>query len=204
MKVEDNLSKRNRQAIKIERIFRILLSICYAERSVRRISKEADTDYHWTYKTLKELERDGIVQGTKIIDPMSLFKKWADRPTSVLFREYHIQDPKKFIHETDLDYAMTTYYAENQIGSYLIPRIMDIYIHEKDINLWHEKLIDNGYVGKGNVRILLADEHVFWDSIQEGPLKTVSIQQLIVDLMREGGVCTEAAEILVERYYGRK
>lgn len=204
MMVEDNQSKRNRQAIKIERIFRVLLSIPYVERSVRRISKEADTDYHWTYKTLKELEREGIVQAMKVIDPMSLFRKWADRPTSVLFREYHIQDPKKFIQEMELDYAMTTYYAENQIGGYLISRIMDIYIHEKDINLWHEKLIENGYVGKGNVRILLADEHVFWDSIQEGPLKTVSIQQLIVDLMREGGVCTEAAEILVERCYGRK
>ncbi len=203
MMVEGNQSKRNRRAIKIERIFRVLLSIPYVERSVRKVSKEAEADYHWTYNILKELEREGIVQDTKIIDPMSLFKKWADRPNSVLFREYHIQNPKKFILETELDYAMTTYFAENQIGSYLIPRIMDIYIHEEDINIWHENLIENGYVGKGNVRILLADEHVFWDSINEGPLKTVSVQQLIVDLMREGGVCTEAAEILVERYYGR-
>ena len=76
----------------------------------------------------------------------------------------------------------------------------DIYIHEKDSNRWHKKLMENGLVGKGNVRILLADEHVFWDRILEGSMKTVSIQQLIVDLMREGGVCMEAAEMLMERY----
>ncbi len=204
MKGEEILSTRKRNAIKIERIYRILLSLPYIERSVYRISKESDTDYHWTYKTLKELEKQGVVEGHTLVEPISLFKIWADRPNSTLFRDYHIQEPKKFIQEVELDHAITTYYAENQIGSYLIPRILDIYIHEKDSRLWHEKLIKNGYAGKGNVRILLADEHVFWNRIQEGPLHTVSIQQLIVDLMREGGVCMEAAEILMERFYGKK
>ena len=197
-------SSRKRNATKIERIYRILLSVPYIERSIYRISKESDTDYHWTHNTLKELEKQGVVEGSTLIEPISLFKIWAERPISTLFREYHIQEPKKFIKEVKLDHAITTYYAENQIGSYLIPRIFDIYIHEKDSKLWHERLIENGYVGKGNVRILLADEHVFWNRILEGPLKTVSIQQLIVDLIREGGVCVEAAEILMERFYDRK
>ena len=204
MKIEQNLNRRNKQAIKIERIYRVLLSIPYVERSIRKISKEAETDYHWTYKNMKELEEKGIIQGTKLIDPKSLFKIWSERPVTTLFREYHIPNPKSFIENIELDYALTTYHAENQIGNYLIPRIMDVYIHENDINEWHEKLIDQGYAGKGNVRILLADEHVFWDRISEGPLNTVSIQQLIVDLLREGGLCVEAAEILMERYYGKE
>ena len=204
MKREEVLSSRKRNAIKIERIYRILLSVPYVERSIYRISKESDTDYHWTYDTMKDLEKQGVVEGSSLIEPISLFKIWADRSNSTLFREYHIQEPKKFIKEVKLDHAITTYYAENQIGSYLIPSVLEIYIHEKDSKLWHERLIANGYVGKGNVRILLADEHVFWDRILEGPLKTVSLQQLIVDLMREGGVCMEAAEILMERYYDRK
>lgn len=203
MKVEDNLNRRNKQSIKIERIYRVLLSIPDVERSVRRISKEAETDYHWTYNTIKELEERGIVHCTRLMDPSSLFRVWAERPVTTLFREYHIQNPKSFIENIELDHALTTYYAENQIGNYLVPRIMDIYIHEKDIDLWHEKLIEKGFAGQGNVRILLGDEHVFWDRISKGPLKTVSIQQLIVDLLREGGVCVEAAEILMERYYGR-
>ncbi len=204
MKREEILSSRKRNAIKIERIYRILLSFPYVERSVYRISKESDTDYHWTYNTLKDLEKLGVMEGSTLIEPISLFKIWADRPISTLFREYHIQEPKKFIKKVKLDHAITTYYAENQIGSYLIPSRLDIYIHEEDSKLWHERLIENGYVGKGNVRILLADEHVLWNRILEGPLKTVSIQQLIVDLIREGGVCMEAAEILMERYYDRK
>ena len=132
MKGEKILSSGKRNASKLERIFRILLSLPFVERSIYRISKESDTDYHWTYNTLKELEKLGVVEGQKLIEPISLFKIWADRPITTLFREYHIQEPKKFIHEVELDYAITTYYAENQLGSYLIPRIMDIYIHEKD------------------------------------------------------------------------
>ena len=74
MKVEENLSKRKRQAIKIERVYRILLSVPYVKRSVRNISKEAQTDYHWTHNIMKDLERMGIVEDSKVIDPISLFQ----------------------------------------------------------------------------------------------------------------------------------
>lgn len=54
---------------------------------------------------------------------------------------------------------------------------------------------------KGNVQIILADQHVFFErgTVENKPM--VSIQQLIVDLYRNGAECTEAADLLVERTY---
>jgi len=47
----------------------------------------------------------------------------------------------------------------------------------------------------------LTDEHVFWNRIEVKEWPIVSIQQLIVDLLREGAECREAAEILIRRFY---
>jgi hypothetical protein len=47
----------------------------------------------------------------------------------------------------------------------------------------------------------LSDENVFWDGKKIQGWTIVSIQQLIVDLLREGVECTEAAELLIRRFY---
>jgi len=202
--LEAFLKKRKRYGMKVERIYRILLSIPYKKRTWYRIAKDADADYHWTTNILKELQGLGVVDGSKVNRPQDLFTIWANRPTPTHYREYHLQEPLNTIKGAEYDFAVTTYYAEQLVGDYLFPRYMDIYIRKKDANRWHELLIKNGYVGKGNIRLLLADEHVFWSANEHHPIKIVSIQQLIVDLLREGGVCTEAAELLMERFYGTK
>ena len=46
---------------------------------------------------------------------------------------------------------------------------------------------------------MLAEEHVFYKSFEKDGLKIVSTPQLIIDLMIEGGVCVEAAELLIEK-----
>jgi hypothetical protein len=109
--------------------------------------------------------------------------------------------PKKVLENANMKYALTTYFAEQLMGNYLFPRKFDLYVLLEDAHDWHIYMAENGYVGKGNVRIILGDEHVFWDgkTIENWP--TVSIQQLIVDLLREGAECNEAAEILISRYY---
>jgi len=56
-----------------------------------------------------------------------------------------------------------------------------------------------GLVGRGNLRLLLADNHVFYGSFERAGLKVVSLPQLIVDLFDEGSVCVEAAEKLLEK-----
>jgi hypothetical protein len=94
---------------------------------------------------------------------------------------------------------LTTYQAENLVQNYLFPSRVDIYIKESDWEQWHDILSKKGLVGKGNVRLILSDEHVFYNSFEKDGLKVVSMPQLIIDLMNEGGVCVEAAELLIKR-----
>ena len=109
------------------------------------------------------------------------------------------RDPLGMLKRTGLQYALTTYQAESIVQRYLFPSRIDLYIRKKDAERWHELIAREGLVGKGNVRLLLADEHVFYGSFERDGLKVVSLPQLIVDLFEEGGVCVEAAEKLLEK-----
>jgi hypothetical protein len=186
---------------KIERIYRVLLSRKIKGLTWYRIAKEADTSYGWTHRTLKELEALGLIDGSKVVDPKGLFNKWSERKDRRLFRDYHVQNPEDVLGHAKLDFAYTGYYAENLIGHYLFPRYRELYIRPKDAASWHTYLSNHGYVGKGNVQVIVADEHVFYErgTIDDKPV--VSIQQLIVDLYRTGAECAEAADLLVKRSY---
>jgi hypothetical protein len=68
-----------------------------------------------------------------------------------------------------------------------------------DTEQWHELLTKEGLVGKGNVRLLTTDDHVFYGLFQREGLNIVSLPQLIIDLFEEGGACITAAEKLLEK-----
>jgi len=186
---------------KIDRIYRILLSLSRKDLSWYRIAREANVAYGWAHSILSDLRDEHIINGSIVQDPRRLFEKWAVRPARTLFREYHVQRPEQFIKDVKLGFALTSYYAEHLVGKYLFPGKFDIYIHHEDAPRWHTLLTGRGYVGKGNLRILLTDEHVFHDGMTVEGFSIVSIQQLIVDLMREGAECLEAADLLIERFY---
>jgi hypothetical protein len=187
---------------KVERIYRVLLSRSLNGPTWYRIAKEADVGYGWAHRVLKGLEGDGIIKGRELKDPRALFARWAARKDRRVYRDYHVQDPAAVLREVKMGYALTGYFAENLVGHYVFPRYHEFYVHGKDATDWHSLLSKKGYVGKGNVQVLLADEHVFFeDSVVEG-WPVVSIQQLIVDLYRTGAECAEAAELLVGRAYG--
>jgi len=187
---------------KVERIYRVLLSRKATRLTWYRIAKEADVSYGWAYRVLKGLERDEIIKGRELRDPRVLFARWADRKDRRVYREYHVQDPASLLKGAGADYALTGYFAENLIGHYVFPRYHEFYVHRQDAPGWHERLSGKGYVGKGNVQVLLTDEHVFYEATVVDGWPVVSIQQLIVDLYRTGAECGEAADLLVERAYG--
>jgi len=186
---------------KVERIYRVFLSRKIKKLTWYRVAKEAEVAFGWTHRVLKDLESDGIIKGNKIRDPSALFKKWTDRKDRRAYREYHVQDPTEILRTSKMDYALTGYFAENLIGHYLFPRYYQLYIRLKDASYWHSLLLKNGYVGKGNIQILIADEHVFYEKGLIDGWPTVSTQQLIVDLYREGAESVEAAELLLKRAY---
>jgi len=200
---DDRASSRpTRYGDKVERIYRVLLSRRLDGPTWYRIAKEADVAYGWTHRVLKGLERDGILKGRVVTEPGALFALWASRPDKRVYREYHVQDASSVIKGADMDYALTGYSAENLIGHYLFPRYQELYIHGEDALSWHELMTSRGLVGRGNVQVILADEHVFYEGDLVDGWPIVSVQQIIVDLYRTGVECAEAADLLVGRVFG--
>jgi hypothetical protein len=114
-------------------------------------------------------------------------------------KEYMHKNALDLIQTSKLPYTLTTYQAENLVQHYLFPTRIDLYIKRDDVTKWHEELTTDGLVGKGNLRLLIADEHIFYGAFKRQNLTVVSIAQLIVDLLQEGGVCIEAAEKLINK-----
>jgi hypothetical protein len=182
-----------------ERIIRILLNEPGGTLTKYRVAKEAECSFSWVHEFLGKLETMRLVNGTRIRDYEGLIGYWRKVKTKPDKKEYMHKDPLSLLKRTMLQYALTTYQAENLVQHYLFPSRTDLYIMEKDAERWHERITRDGLVGKGNVRLLLADRHVFYGLFEQHELKIVSLPQLIVDLFDEGGVCVEAAEKLVEK-----
>ncbi|MDG6991128.1 MAG: hypothetical protein JRM99_06870 [Nitrososphaerota archaeon] len=188
-----------RRGIIRERMLRVLFNNPSGTLTKYRIAKEAGGTYPWVHALLTQLQQDGLVKGTGVKESrelMALWQKWRLPPET---RDYMLRKPLSVFSRADLDYALTTYQAENLVQNYLFPSRIDFYVHRSDLAGWHDLLVREGLVGKGNTRLLLADEHVFYNSSERGGFRVVSIPQLIVDLLAEGGVCVEAAEMLMEK-----
>jgi hypothetical protein len=87
------------------------------------------------------------------------------------------------------------------VNHYLFPSRTDLYIRMNDFDSWHNLFVKEGaLVGGGNVRLRWYDDQVFCNSFFVNDYRIVSIPQLIVDLIREGGVTVQAAEMMIEKY----
>jgi len=113
-----------------------------------------------------------------------------------------LQQPLDRIQETGLDYALTTDEAEQVHQGFLFPSTTALYVREGDIDKWLEVVEEEGFVGGGNTELRATDEHVFYNVQTVDGVTTVSIPQLIVDLLDEDGPAAEAADRLMTRYHG--
>ena len=57
-------------------------------------------------------------------------------------------------------------------------------------------------IGGGNTQFRATDEHVFYNTYTANDVMTVSVPQLIVDLLDEDGPAVEAANRLIASYHG--
>jgi hypothetical protein len=186
---------------KQERILRVLLNHPDGSLTVYRLAKEADCTHVWALEVLTKLRNRHLTTITKVLNPQALFAYWLGIATPPTYREYNLQDPLELLTTTTLRYAITTYYADSLTQHYLFPSRLDIYIHAEDQPAWHTLLTQHGLVGKGNTRVLIDDSHVFYNTLQKKEYTLVSIPQLILDLLREHGSATEAAELLLKKKY---
>ncbi|MBU1204444.1 MAG: hypothetical protein KKA61_02145 [Nanoarchaeota archaeon] len=184
---------------KRERILRVLLNSREA-LSKNEISKRAECTRQWIILFLKELEKKKIIKNTEPTNRKKLLEYWlkiSKKPKKI--RTYMVREPLKLLKKTKMDYALTTYQAENLVQHFLFPSRIDLYIKEEDLDKWHTLMTKNGLYGKGNVRIIISDEHVMYNKRKIMGLFEVSLPQLIIDLIKEGGPCQEAAEMLMGR-----
>ncbi|MBS3122426.1 hypothetical protein J4434_06100 [Candidatus Woesearchaeota archaeon] len=180
-----------------------ILRVMLTERkqlSKNKISKLANCTRQWVILFLRELERKKLVKGTKVINAKNLIKYWLNlhkKPKKI--REYMVKEPIIFLKKVKLEYALTTYQAENLVQRYLFPTRTDIYIEENDLETWHKLLTKDGLYGRGNFRIIITDKHVGFGKRKVNGLFIVGIPQLIIDLFTEGGPAEEAAEMLIKK-----
>jgi hypothetical protein len=182
-----------------ERIIRTLLVEPNGTLTKYKLAKTAQASFPWTHEFLNKLQTLNLVKGTQVTNYAKLINYWLPIKTKPEKKEYMHKNPLSLIQETKLPYALTTYQAENLVQHYLFPSRFDLYIKKEDAAKWHETLTVEGLVGKGNLRLLIADEHVFYGAFKRQNFEVVSIPQLIVDLMQEGGVCIDAAEKLINK-----
>ena len=112
-----------------------------------------------------------------------------------------LQQPLDTVRSTDLDYALTTDEAEQVHQGFLFPSTTALYVREADIEEWLDLVAREGFVGGGNTELRATDEHVFYNTQTVDDVTTVSIPQLIVDLLDEDGPAVEAANRLMTRYH---
>ncbi|MGI0015953.1 MAG: hypothetical protein ACREBU_21240 [Nitrososphaera sp.] len=194
-------SQRLPRGAKNERIFRILL--CNPEGTLTRykIAKLAQAQQIQVSLLLDDLEKSHLVRGTRVTNPKDLLMRWGRLRVKYESRSYMLNDILGLLKRIQLKYALTTYQAETSVSHYLFPSRTELYIRVGDYDTWHGLLVKEGaLVGGGNVRLRWYDDHVFYNSFFVNEYRIVSIPQLIVDLLREGGVTVQAAVMMMEKY----
>ena len=187
---------------KRERIIRILLDTPDGRLTAYRIHINAECSEQWVGSYLKKLEKMSLIKKTKVTDIYGLFEYWFRIRSPLQFAEYHLQeDPLVVVKNSNLSYALTTYQADNIIHQYLFPTRTDIYILKEELDLWHKNLSTYGLIGAGNTRVIISDPHLIKNSVKRRGFFIVSKSQLICDLFMEGGVATDAANLLVRKWY---
>ena len=185
-----------------ERIMRALLNHTDDDLTKYRLAQLAETSESWTRQYTGKLEQRGLIEGTTVVAPSALYQTWLDQRIEPTQLEVSLQQPMDLLAETDLQYALTTYQAENMQQGFLFASTTDFYIAPEESSDWLAVVEENGLLGGGNTRIRVLDEHVFYNQKAIDGFSTVSIPQLILDLLAEGGPCTEAAEKLIDSYHG--
>lgn len=194
---------RERGFIK-ERIIRVLMNHTGDNLTKYRLAQLADASESWTLQYTEKLEEKGLIKGTEVIGAADLYRVWLEQRIEPNQLKISLQQPMDLLADTDLEYALTTYQAENLHQGFLFASSTDFYISPEDISDWLKIVEEKGLLGGGNTRIRVLDDHVFYNQQRVDGFSTVSVPQLILDLLAEGGPCEEAAEKLIDSYHGEQ
>ena len=189
------------RGFKKERLHRVLLNHPDGELSRYEISQRANVSKGWAYEYFGQLESVGYISDAAVQDPDGLYHHWLDTRIEPNTVRVSFQQPFSQVREANLNYALTTYEAEQIHQGFLFSSSADLYVREGDIPTWLAIIEENGLIGGGTTEFRATDEHVFYNAQTVDDVTTVSCPQLIVDLLDEGGPAAEAATRLIERFH---
>lgn len=161
----------------------------------------------WGVKIFNELQEKKIVKNTKVVDYrelIELYRKYFKQFKAV---HLHVPNPDSLLKLADkqgLQFAITSYWADKRVTKFLFPSKFEAYINASDLDAWLALLPKvSGAVGKGNVRLFLANKdflEFYTDEMTGFKVgRIVSSPQLAVDLLNEGGPAVQAAEMIIEK-----
>ena len=185
-----------------ERILRVLLNHDGEEITKYRVAKLAETSEAWTREYTDRLEEKELLNDTQVLKPRELYQVWNEIRIKPNQLTVSLQQPMQLLEDTELEYALTTYQAENLSQGLLFTSTTDFYIAPDQIEDWLAIVEEKGLLGGGNTRLRVIDSHVFYNAQQRDGFTLVSTPQLILDLLDEGGPCEEAADKLIDSFHG--
>jgi DNA-binding Lrp family transcriptional regulator len=197
------LEKPDRErGFKKERMLRLILNHPNGELQKPALAEMVNASQGWVYSFTDELEEQGYLDGIRVIDCRPLYEEWLNTRVEPNVLPASFQQPMQLLEDnTQLEYALTTYQAENLVQGFLFASTTEFYIKSGQIRDWITFVEEKGLLGGGNTRIRVTDDHVFYNSQKRDSHPVVSTPQLIVDLLDEGGPCEEAAEKLIASYH---
>jgi hypothetical protein len=185
-----------------ERILRVLLNHDGEEITKYRVAKLAETSESWTREYTDRFEEKELLNDTQVLRPRELYQVWKEIRIEPNQLTVSLQQPMQLLEDTELEYALTTYQAENLSQGLLFTSTTDFYIAPDQIEDWLAIVEEKGLLGGGNTRLRVLDSHVFYNAQQRDGFTLVSTPQLILDLLDEGGPCEKAADKLIDSFHG--
>ena len=169
---------------------------------IARGAQGAPVSTSWASEYLDQLEQEGLVLETTVLDPNTIYERWVETRVEPNTTRVSLQQPLGQIHDSGLEYAFTMDEAEPIHQGFLFASTTAIYVRETDIEAWLDLIAEIRLVGGGNMELRATDEHVFSNAQTVDGVTTVSIPQLIVDLLDVGGPAFEAGNRLMDQYHG--
>lgn len=190
-----------RRNIKNVRIIKRLLERPDGSWTKYALAKQSGASQPFGVKVIRQLEEKGLVKGTRVTDMEGLARYGSGiGPGPLMVVEFYIPEPVEFLKKNTGEYAITTYFAENMVTHHLFPSRCDSYVTGQAFERLRMRVLEEGLVGGGNTRLMVpVDETVVDEAEVIRGVRTVTLGQLMLDLVREGGVCMEAFEMMVRR-----
>jgi hypothetical protein len=189
------------RGFKKERLHRVLCNHATGELSTYEVAKRADVSQSWGYDYLDQLQAKDLIDETRVVDPTALYEHWRETRIQPNDLRVSLQQPRDQLQATERTHALTTYEAENIHQGFLFVSETALYVAPDDIEQWLAFIEEQGLIGGGNTEFRVTDEHVCYNAQIIDGVRTVSIPQLIVDLLDEDGPAVEAAHRLIGMYH---